>query len=78
MVGRADRSTSEARLERVLVLGAVLFYCFGDILGAGIYALVGKVAGVAGALTPLAFLLACALASLTALDADDQSPKRSR
>ncbi|NIP73657.1 MAG: APC family permease [Gammaproteobacteria bacterium] len=42
------------------------FYGLGNILGAGIYVLVGKVAGAAGMCTPLAFLIALLLASFSA------------
>ncbi len=48
-------------------LPLLTFYGLGTILGAGIYALVGKVAGEAGLLSPAAFLLAAVLASFTAL-----------
>ena len=43
------------------------FYGIGTILGAGIYALIGKVAGSAGLLAPLAFLVAAVVAAITAL-----------
>ena len=42
----------EAQLRRVLGAGAITVYAVGDILGAGIYALVGKVAATAGARSP--------------------------
>ena len=45
----------------------LLFYGLGMIVGAGIYVLVGEVAGQAGMSTPLAFLAAAALAALTGL-----------
>lgn len=50
-------------------LGPVLLtlYGLGTILGAGIYVVIGEVAGAAGLLTPLAFVLAALVASLTAL-----------
>jgi amino acid transporter len=41
-------------------------YGTGTILGAGIYALIGKVAGTAGQLAPLAFLMASLLALVNA------------
>ena len=41
-------------------------YGVGTMLGAGIYVLVGKVAGYAGTLSPLSFLIAGVLAGLTA------------
>jgi len=50
-----------------LGLGAVVFYCFGDILGAGIYSLVGEVSGKAGSSVPLAFGLALIVATFTAI-----------
>jgi len=60
-----DPSTPE--LRRSLGLWALIFYGVGDILGAGIYALVGKVAGVAGAASWAAFAVALFVAGLTAL-----------
>lgn len=52
-------------LARQLGLGVLVIYGIGDILGAGIYALVGKVADQAGADTPLAFLVSACIALLT-------------
>lgn len=43
------------------------FYALGTILGAGIYVLIGKVAGEAGLFAPLAFALAAGVAALTGL-----------
>lgn len=54
-------------LHRRIGLWLLIFYGVGVMVGAGIYVLVGKVAGGAGALTPLAFLIAGAAAGLTAL-----------
>ena len=54
-------------LHRHLGLWALVFYGVGDILGAGIYALVGKVAGAAGSASWAAFAVALAVAGLTAL-----------
>lgn len=54
-------------LARKLGLALLTFYGLGNILGAGIYVLVGKVAGSAGYFTPLAFLVAAAVAGITAL-----------
>ena len=53
-------------LKRSLSLPLVTFYGIGTILGAGIYVLVGKVAGYAGMFTPFAFLVASLLAALSA------------
>ncbi len=53
-------------LKRNLSLTLVTLYGLGNILGAGIYVLVGKVAGYSGENTILAFLIAMAIAGLTA------------
>jgi amino acid transporter len=55
------------QLRRSLGFWALVFYGVGDILGAGIYALVGKVAGVAGSASWMAFSIALFVAGLTAL-----------
>lgn len=52
-------------LKRVLGPAALTLYAVGDILGAGIYALVGKVAGEAGTAAWLSFGVAALLAVLT-------------
>lgn len=54
-------------LRRTLGFWPLVFYGVGDILGAGIYALVGKIAGLAGTASWLAFLVALAVAALTGL-----------
>ena len=56
-----------SQLQRRLGLTALVFYGVGDILGAGIYALVGEVAGIAGRYSWLAFLIALVVASFTGL-----------
>ncbi|WP_176561941.1 APC family permease [Mycolicibacterium palauense] len=56
-----------ARLNRTLGLPTLALYGLGNILGAGIYVLIGKVAGFAGTSTALAFLIAMVVASVTAL-----------
>lgn len=57
---------AEGGLRRRLNLTLLILYGLGTILGAGIYVLIGKVAGYAGMLTPLAFIIAAVLAGLTA------------
>lgn len=57
----------QPKLDRTLGLPLVTLYGLGNILGAGIYVLVGKVAGFAGSSTVLAFLIAMATATVTAL-----------
>jgi APA family basic amino acid/polyamine antiporter len=54
------------KLKRSLGLPLVALYGLGNILGAGIYVLVGKVAGFAGTSTALAFLIAMITAAFTA------------
>ena len=53
-------------LKRSLTLPLVTLYGLGNILGAGIYVLIGKVAGEAGFATPHSFLLASLIAGITA------------
>lgn len=54
------------KLKRSLSLPVVALYGLGNILGAGIYVLVGKVAASAGQSTTLAFIIAMIVAGLTA------------
>lgn len=57
----------QTSLKRAFNLPLLTFYGLGTILGAGIYVLIGKVAGSAGMAAPLAFLLASILATFSAL-----------
>lgn len=66
------------KLKRVLGWTALTFYGVGDILGAGIYALVGKVAGVVGPAAWLSFLAAFVVAALTALSYAEFSSRMPR
>lgn len=54
-------------LARSLGFGALLIYGIGDILGAGIYALLGKVAAIGGTDSWMAFALALTVAFITGL-----------
>jgi len=56
-----------ATLKRSLTLPVITLYGLGTTVGAGIYVLVGKVAGHAGFYAPLSFLIAALLAGVTAL-----------
>ena len=58
---------STPELKRVLSLPMMVFFGLGNILGAGIYVLIGKVAGHAAMYTPLCFLAAVLVAVFTAL-----------
>ncbi|RKZ61418.1 MAG: amino acid permease [Gammaproteobacteria bacterium] len=53
-------------LKRSLSLFLITLYGLGNILGAGIYVLVGKVAGEAGYFAPLSFLIASVIAAISA------------
>ena len=57
---------SELQLKRGITLPLLTYYGLGNILGAGIYVLVGKVAGFAGLYAPLSFLIASLAAVFTA------------
>lgn len=54
-------------LQRALGFWPLVFYGLGTIVGAGIYVLLGAVAGRAGMAAPAAFLLAGAVAAVTGL-----------
>jgi amino acid transporter len=60
------RDNEKVGLKKSLSTTHILLYGVGTMLGAGIYVLVGKVAGYAGSLAPLSFLIAGVLAGLTA------------
>lgn len=62
-----DDAKDATSLKRSLGFWSLAIYGIGDILGAGIYALVGKVAGEAGSGSWLAFLIAMFAAALTGL-----------
>jgi APA family basic amino acid/polyamine antiporter len=55
-----------AELKRTLGVAECIFFGVGSILGAGIYTLIGKVAGVAGNMVWLSFLIASVTALFTA------------
>lgn len=56
-----------AGLRRSLGLPLLTLYGLGNIVGAGIYVLIGKVAGLAGSSTTLSFIIAMVTAGVTAL-----------
>lgn len=63
------------KLKRALTLPLLTFYGLGNILGAGIYVLVGEVAGRAGMFTPFAFILAAIIGALTAVTYAEMSSR---
>ncbi len=58
--------SEQAELRRSLSLPLITLYGLGTIIGAGIYVLIGEVAGVAGNYLPLSFLVAALLVTFTA------------
>jgi amino acid transporter len=60
-------SSSQPTLTRTMGLGALTIYGVGDMLGAGIYGLMGKAAGLMGNAVWLAFVMAMLVALLTGL-----------
>lgn len=65
---RDDNSASDGvtGLQRSLTLPLLTLYGLGTIIGAGVYVLIGEVAGLAGIYAPFAFLLAATVAGFTA------------
>ncbi|MDA0230518.1 MAG: amino acid permease [Proteobacteria bacterium] len=59
-------SQSPVTLKRSLSLPLLVLYGLGTTIGAGIYALIGEVAGVAGMASPFSFLIAAVIAGFTA------------
>jgi APA family basic amino acid/polyamine antiporter len=57
---------NKTSLKRSLSLSLITLYGLGNILGAGIYVLVGKVAGQAGYFAPLSFFIASIIAAISA------------
>ncbi len=64
---RAILPPMDTKLKRSMGLGALIVYGVGDMLGAGIYGLIGKAAGLMGNLVWLGFLGAMVAALLTGL-----------
>jgi len=63
----AQQTAAPIALRREIGLTLFALYGTGNIIGAGIYVLVGKVAGEAGLLAPLAFIIAAMVAGLSGL-----------
>lgn len=58
---------NKVSLKRDISLYLLVFYGLGNILGAGIYVLIGKISGIAGIFTPISFIIACVVVLFTAL-----------
>jgi amino acid transporter len=62
-----EDNEDESGLQRLLTPLSLSLYGLGTILGAGIYVVIGKIAGEAGLLAPASFLFAAVAAASTAL-----------
>ena len=67
--------TQATELRRTLSLTQVTLYGLGTTIGAGIYALIGAVAGAAGTHAPVAFVLASLFVAFTALSFAEMSAR---
>jgi len=66
---------NDATLQRSIGLPLLLFFGLGNILGAGIYVLIGKVAGEAAMYTPVAFFVASVVAGFSAFSYGELSAR---
>ena len=64
---RTDHNGDQPDLRRVMGPNLLLLFIVGDILGTGVYALTGQVAGEVGGAARAPFLIAFAVATVTAL-----------
>ena len=62
-------------LKKNITLPLLTFYGLGNTLGAGIYVLVGKVAGIAGLYAPIAFVVSSLVVIFTALTYSELSAR---
>ncbi|MFT7879543.1 MAG: amino acid permease [Sulfurimonas sp.] len=60
-------SSDHTKLTRNVNLPMLIFYGLGNIFGAGIYVLVGEMAGISGIYIPFSFLLACVVVLFSAM-----------
>lgn len=63
---KPDTEEKQPELKRVMGPGLLLLFVVGDILGTGVYALTGQVAGEVGGAAWLPFLIAFLIATITA------------
>ncbi len=61
------RNEHRAKLKRNVTLPMLIFFGLGNIFGAGIYVLIGKMAGIAGVYIPISFLVASIVVLFTTL-----------
>jgi basic amino acid/polyamine antiporter, APA family len=65
-MAQSDTVEEQPKLKRVMGPGLLLLFVVGDILGTGVYALTGQVAGEVGGAAWLPFLIAFLIATITA------------
>jgi len=63
------------RLKRAVTLPFLIFYGLGNIIGAGIYVLIGEIANISGYYAPLSFFIACLAVIFTALSYAEMSSR---
>ena len=71
---KPETEEQQPELKRVMGPGLLLLFVVGDILGTGVYALTGQVAGEVGGAAWLPFLLAFLIATITAFTIWNWSP----
>ena len=71
----SETTKPKTTLKRDVGLALLTLYGLGNIVGAGIYVLVGEVAGVAGLQAPFAFLLAAFVAGASGLSYGELSAR---
>lgn len=62
-------------LKRTITFPLITFYGIGSILGAGIYVLISKIAGISGMYMPFSFIVAGAVAGLSAFSYAEMSSR---
>ena len=67
--------TTQAPLARKINLPLLLLYGLGTTVGAGIYALIGKIAGIAGVYAPMSFVVSSIMAGFTAMSFAEMSAR---
>jgi len=68
-------NSPEVELRRTIGLPLLLFYGLGNIIGAGIYVLIGKISGEAAMYAPVAFLVASVVAGFSAFSYSEMSAR---
>lgn len=61
------KTEKKVTLKRDISLLLLVFYGLGNILGAGIYVLIGEISAISGYYTPISFLVACIIVFFTTL-----------